>query len=86
MLLMMIWLTSGMGAFLVFVDNKTDLGVMTFVLLAVFSTILFVRERQKNNTQEIATATDATKSNNTETDAPGDETSSVRYRDIAGLF
>jgi hypothetical protein len=29
----LLWLTSGMGAFLVFVDNKTDLGIMFLILL-----------------------------------------------------
>lgn len=35
--LLILWLTSGMGAFLVFVDNKTDLGVMTITILAILS-------------------------------------------------
>jgi|GEM_PF-548960 len=36
-LLLILWLTSGMGAFLVFVDNKTDLGVMALTILALYS-------------------------------------------------
>ncbi|HCB50984.1 TPA: hypothetical protein DEP21_00020 [Patescibacteria group bacterium] len=35
--LVILWLTSGMGAFLVFVDNKTDMGVMTLTMLAILS-------------------------------------------------
>lgn len=31
----LLWLMSGMGAFLVFVDNKTDLGVMALSMLAL---------------------------------------------------
>ena len=36
-LLILIWLTSWMWAFLVFVDNKTDLWVMALVILAIYS-------------------------------------------------
>ncbi len=36
-------LTSGMGAFLVFVDNKTDLGVMALTILAVLSGFIFLK-------------------------------------------
>lgn len=43
-LLMMLWLTSWMGAFLVFVDNKTDLAVMFFSVLALYAWIQFVRQ------------------------------------------
>jgi len=35
-ILVLTWLTSGMGAFLVFVDNKTDLAVLMYVLLWLF--------------------------------------------------
>jgi len=35
-------LTSWMGAFLVFVDNKTDLGVMAMTILAILSWIIFI--------------------------------------------
>jgi len=35
--LLLLWITSGMGAFLVFVDNKTDMGVMTITMLAILS-------------------------------------------------
>lgn len=36
-MMLLFWLTSGMGAFLVFVDNKTDLGVMALTILAMLS-------------------------------------------------
>ena len=32
-----------MGAFLVFVDNKTDLGVMTLTILAILSGFIFIK-------------------------------------------
>ncbi|HRX64250.1 MAG TPA: hypothetical protein P5060_04050 [Candidatus Absconditabacterales bacterium] len=40
---LLLWLTSGMGAFLVFIDNKTDLGVMALTLLAMLSGFVFIR-------------------------------------------
>ncbi len=43
-LLLLLWLTSGMWAFLVFVDNKTDLWVMTFVVLAIYSWFIAIRK------------------------------------------
>jgi hypothetical protein len=39
---LLLWLTSGMGAFLVIVDNKTDLGVMAFSLLALLAGMIFL--------------------------------------------
>jgi len=36
------WLFSGMGAFLVFVDNKTDLGVMALSIVAVMMAFLMI--------------------------------------------
>ena len=36
-------LTSWMGAFLVFVDNKTDLGVMALTILAILSGFIFLK-------------------------------------------
>ncbi len=41
-LLMLLWLSSGMWAFLVFVDNKTDLAVMFFGVLALYVGIQFI--------------------------------------------
>lgn len=46
--LLLLWLTSGMGAFLVFVDNKTDLGVLTLTLLAIFAGLLFIKKYQES--------------------------------------
>lgn len=42
--LLILWLTSGMGAFLVFVDNKTDLGVMALTILALYSGFFFLNQ------------------------------------------
>ncbi|GHW02800.1 hypothetical protein AGMMS50249_5860 [candidate division SR1 bacterium] len=39
---LLFWLTSGMGAFLVMVDNKTDLGVMALSSLAILSGLIFL--------------------------------------------
>lgn len=36
-------ITSGMGAFLLFVDNKTDMGVLAMTVLALLSGIVFLR-------------------------------------------
>lgn len=40
--LLLLWLTSGMWAFLVFVDNKTDLGVMALTMLGMLSWFIFL--------------------------------------------
>ena len=42
-MMLLFWLTSWMGAFLVFVDNKTDLGVMTLTILALLSGFIFLK-------------------------------------------
>lgn len=42
-MMLLFWLTSGMGAFLVFVDNKTDLGVMALTILAMLSGFIFLK-------------------------------------------
>lgn len=42
-MMILFWLTSGMGAFLVFVDNKTDLGVMALTILAMLSGFIFLK-------------------------------------------
>ncbi len=39
---LLLWLTSGMWAFLVFVDNKTDLGVLSLVILALLSWLVMI--------------------------------------------
>lgn len=38
---LLLWLTSWMWAFLVFVDNKTDLGVLTYIAIALYSWFVF---------------------------------------------
>ncbi len=42
--LLLQWLMSGMGAFLVFIDNKTDLGVLALIILAIYSGFVFLRQ------------------------------------------
>lgn len=50
----LLWLMSGMGAFLVFVDNKTDLGVMSLTLLALLSGFLFLRTLRYRNLEHFS--------------------------------
>lgn len=40
---LLLWLSSGMWAFLIFVDNKTDLWVMAITILAMLSWFVFIR-------------------------------------------
>lgn len=40
---LLLWLCSGMWAFLIFVDNKTDLWVMAITILAMLSWFIFIR-------------------------------------------
>ena len=40
---LLLWLTSWMWAFLIFVDNKTDLWVMSLTILAMLSWFIFIR-------------------------------------------
>lgn len=42
LLLVILWLTSWMGAFLIFVDNKTDLAVLFFTIIAIYTWIQFL--------------------------------------------
>jgi hypothetical protein len=53
--ILLLWLTSGMGAFLVMVDNKTDLGVMALSLLALLAGMIFlgILQQQKSERKEI---------------------------------
>ena len=44
--ILLLWLTSGMGAFLVIVDNKTDLWVMALSLLALLAGLIFLQNFQ----------------------------------------
>lgn len=51
-LLILLWLTSGMWAFLVFVDNKTDMWVLAIIILAMYSWFVWlksVKDANKNN-------------------------------------
>ncbi len=50
--LLLLRLTSGMWAFLVFVDNKTDLGVMSITILALLSGFIFLEYLKHHNTKE----------------------------------
>jgi hypothetical protein len=43
-IILLLRLTSGMGAFLIFVDNKTDLWVMSLVVLALLSAFRFLKQ------------------------------------------
>jgi 4-amino-4-deoxy-L-arabinose transferase-like glycosyltransferase len=58
---MLLWLTSGMGAFLVFVDNKTDLGVLAMTILALLSGFIFLRVVHTNHQSENKLHKDALK-------------------------
>lgn len=49
---LLLWLMSGMGAFLVFVDNKTDLGVMSLTMLALLSGFVFLRYVDQPDTHD----------------------------------
>ena len=53
--LLLLRLTSGMWAFLVFVDNKTDLWVMTITMLGILSWMIFLnyKKEHKTNTKNI---------------------------------
>lgn len=50
--LLLQWLTSGMGAFLVFIDNKTDLWVMALIILAMYSGFYFLRSLAEHSKEE----------------------------------
>lgn len=41
--LLLQWLMSGMGMFLAFIDNKTDLWILSLIILAVYSGFVFLR-------------------------------------------
>ncbi|USN56435.1 MAG: hypothetical protein H6766_05255 [Candidatus Peribacteria bacterium] len=49
--MLLLWLTSGMGAFLVFVDNKTDLGILLLVMVALLSAFMFLTHIDENTDQ-----------------------------------
>ncbi len=46
---LLLWLTGWMGAFLVIVDNKTDLWVMALSLLALLAGLIFLQNRNSSN-------------------------------------
>jgi len=50
---LLLWLTSGMWAFLVFIDNKTDLGVMALTILAILSGLIFIRYIAEHTTKKL---------------------------------
>ena len=50
---LLLWLCSGMWAFLVFVDNKTDLWVMAITILAMLSWFIFIRYISEHKTKWI---------------------------------
>ena len=47
--ILLLWLTSGMWAFLVIVDNKTDLWVMALSLLALLAWLIFLQNRKNSD-------------------------------------
>ncbi|MDR2189796.1 MAG: hypothetical protein LBP53_00980 [Candidatus Peribacteria bacterium] len=54
--ILLLRLTSGMGAFLVMVDNKTDLGVMALSLLALLAGMIFLgilNQQDKQDKKEL---------------------------------
>ena len=52
-ILILTWLTSWMGAFLVFVDNKTDLAVLMYVILWLFLLIYSLGRGQESSLEEV---------------------------------
>jgi len=50
---LLLWLTSGMWAFLVFVDNKTDLWVMALRILAILSGFVFIRYISEHKSKKL---------------------------------
>ena len=51
--MLLLWLTGGMWAFLVIVDNKTDLWVMALSLLALLAGLIFLQNRKSSYKKEI---------------------------------
>lgn len=47
--ILLLWLTSGMWAFLVIVDNKTDLWVMALSLLALLAGLIFLQNKKDSD-------------------------------------
>ena len=51
--ILLLWLTSWMWAFLVIVDNKTDLWVMALSLLALLAGLIFLQSKKSNDKKEV---------------------------------
>ena len=51
--MLLLWLTGWMWAFLVIVDNKTDLWVMALCSLALLAGLIFLQNRKSNDKKEI---------------------------------
>ena len=51
--MLLLWLTGWMWAFLVIVDNKTDLWVMALSLLALLAWLIFLQNRKSNDKKEV---------------------------------
>ena len=51
--ILLLWLTGWMWAFLVIVDNKTDLWVMALSLLALLAGLIFIQIRNSNDKKEV---------------------------------
>ena len=51
--ILLLWLTGWMWAFLVIVDNKTDLWVMALSLLALLAGLIFLQNRKSSDKKEI---------------------------------
>ena len=51
--MLLLWLTGWMWAFLVIVDNKTDLWVMALSLLALLAGLIFLQNRKSNDKKEV---------------------------------
>ena len=51
--MLLLWLTGWMWAFLVIVDNKTDLWVMALSLLALLAWLIFLQIRKSNDRKEV---------------------------------
>ena len=51
--ILLLWLTGWMWAFLVIVDNKTDLWVMALSLLALLAGLIFLQNRKSDDKKEV---------------------------------
>ena len=74
-----------MGAFLVFVDNKTDLAVLMFVILGLFLT-LYALFRKQEKLQEISDIKTLSKLENKEIDSKEIEAKERQVNKIFYIF